>query len=70
MTRLGTLVCTALIGAALAGPAVLRAQGVAAGKIAFAIRCAGCHGANATGGEIDRRLGRPHGGEGERPAEH
>ena len=52
MTRLGNLGLGTLIGAALFGSPSLRAQSVAEGKTAFAIRCAGCHGANAAGGEM------------------
>ncbi len=37
---------------AVAGAAPAGAQTVAAGKTAFALRCAGCHGTNGTGGEI------------------
>jgi alcohol dehydrogenase (cytochrome c) len=50
MTRAGSLICAA--SAAFAVALSANAQTIAAGKTAFAVRCAGCHGTNGTGGEI------------------
>ena len=48
------IACTiaSAVAIALSIAAPVRAQTAAAGKTAFALRCAGCHGANGTGGEI------------------
>jgi alcohol dehydrogenase (cytochrome c) len=50
MTRAGSLICAAVVAWLVTPPA--NAQTIAAGKTAFAVRCAGCHGTNGTGGEI------------------
>jgi cytochrome c oxidase cbb3-type subunit III len=50
MRTVSTIASAVAIAMSIVVPA--RAQTVAAGKTAFALRCAGCHGANGTGGEI------------------
>jgi mono/diheme cytochrome c family protein len=49
MMRGGSLICAV---SAFVAALTANAQTIATGKTAFAVRCAGCHGTNGTGGEI------------------